>query len=259
MTLNWYARPKVNLFLHVTGKRADGYHLLESLVCFPEGGDVLTITSSSNLELQESGPYSDKMGKASDNLVLRAAKLLQKELGISKGADLHLEKNLPVASGIGGGSADAAAALHLLCDHWDIDVPLSDLMKLGEELGADVPVCLESKPALMTGVGEQVSPVAALPPLYILLVNPGVPVATPKVFAKLKIVPEKTEIPDFSGSSIEDFIARLGRCRNDLQAGAMEIAPAIGETLSILEQCADVLLSRMSGSDATCFGLFETE
>ncbi len=255
-----FARPKVNLFLHVTGKRDDGYHLLESLVCFPKsGGDALRVSAADDLVLTGSGPYSENMGESADNLVLRAAKLLQSEFDVSKGAHIHLEKNLPVASGIGGGSSDAAAAMHLLNKFWNIGASLDTLARLGARLGADIPVCLHAETALMEGVGETVTPVGPLPKIFILLVNPGVSVATPTVFKAMKKIGGKRVLPDFKAMSSPVLLESLRVCSNDLEVGAIELVPEIGDVLQALNDCADTQVVRMSGSGATCFALFEAE
>lgn len=260
MTQVRFARPKVNLFLHVTGKRDDGYHLLESLVCFPKnGGDTLRVSAAEDLTLTSSGPYSENMGGSAVNLVLKAATLLQSEFGISKGAHIHLEKNLPVASGIGGGSSDAAAAMHLLNEFWRIDASLETLTQLGERLGADIPVCLFAEAAMMEGVGEKVTPLGPLPELFILLVNPGVSVATPTVFKAMKGIAGKKILPNFEAMSSSVFLENLRGCSNDLEAGAIGLVPEIGDVLHALNRCADTEIVRMSGSGATCFALFETE
>lgn len=258
MTRTKFARPKVNLFLHITGKRTDGYHVLESLVCFPSGGDRVSVTAGDRLSFTQTGPYAKNMGEAADNLVMKAALLLQQTYGTQNGAQIHLEKNLPVASGIGGGSSDAASVLHLLCDLWQLDVPLNDLCKLGQTLGADLPVCLHDGPALMSGIGEVITPVKSLPKLYILLVNPGVEVSTPAAFSKLTRIGGSPDAGSFDDLSCTDFIDRLKICRNDLQKGAIELVPQIGQALDALQSNDDCLLARMSGSGATCFGLYES-
>lgn len=260
MMLTRFARPKVNLFLHVIGKREDGYHLLESLVCFPKsGGDKLWVDPAANLLLTGSGPYSETMGEPADNLVLKAAKLLQDEFGVSKGAHIHLEKNLPVASGIGGGSSDAAAAMHLLNEFWQIGASLDTLAQLGARLGADIPVCLHAETAMMEGVGEKVTPVGGLPAVFILLVNPGVSVATPTVFKALKGIGGNRRVRGYNDLSSEIFIESLQSCANDLEAGAIGLVPEIADVLQALKGCKETELVRMSGSGATCFALFKTE
>ena len=172
------AHAKINLYLHVTGRRADGYHLLDSLAVFAEVHDVLEMAPSPTLSLNIGGPFGAGLAAERDNLVLRAARGLAQATGTDRGAALRLTKTLPVASGIGGGSADAAAALRLLAEAWDVPVPAD----LPASLGADVPVCLASQPCRMEGVGERLTRTASLPPCGLVLVNPGVAVATPAVF-----------------------------------------------------------------------------
>jgi 4-diphosphocytidyl-2-C-methyl-D-erythritol kinase len=247
-----FAPAKVNLFLHVTGKRADGYHLLDSLAVFPAVGDFLSVEPADSLSLRITGQFGAALATDPDNLVLRAARLLKAD----GGAKLTLEKNLPVASGIGGGSADAAAALRLLSQHWGVEAPLHELAL---RLGADVPVCLASAPARMSGIGNLLLSAPRLPAFGILLCNPGVAVSTAEVF---KARAEKTfsppaELPKSwpSAAAMADTLAALN---NDLEAPAIALAPVIGDVLAALRRLPGCLLARMSGSGATCFALFET-
>jgi 4-diphosphocytidyl-2-C-methyl-D-erythritol kinase len=246
-----FAPAKVNLFLHLGGRRADGYHLLTSLVVFPEIGDALRVEPSDALSLTIGGPFA--AGLSTDgNLVTRAARALAAHHRIEPCAALHLEKRLPVASGIGGGSSDAAAALRLLSAHWGVDVPAS----LALELGADVPVCLAAPaPRMMSGIGEILETAPALPACWIVLVNPGVEVPTGAVFAGVedRNPPPGPPVPLDGIADFPAFRDWLGLQRNDLQAPALAICPAIGEALAAL---AGAPLARMSGSGATCFGLF---
>jgi 4-diphosphocytidyl-2-C-methyl-D-erythritol kinase len=244
------ARAKVNLCLHVTGKRADGYHLLDSLVVFADLGDKITVTPAPDLNLVITGPQAAQLPVQPDNLVLRAARLLS-----GPGAHITLEKHLPVASGIGGGSADAAAALHALCALWQIPLPQPHLV-LG--LGADVPVCLAGIGTRMQGVGEQLHKLdQTLPQAWLVLVNPGVAVSTPAVFkgmAKHTHAPMPQTLPRMP--LLGDLVAFLKDQRNDLEAPAMAIAPQIGHAKQALLAQQGCLIARMSGSGATCFGLF---
>jgi 4-diphosphocytidyl-2-C-methyl-D-erythritol kinase len=243
------APAKVNLYLHVTGKRADGYHLLDSLAVFPAIGDVLTVEPAETLSLTIAGPFGATLAAEPDNLVLRAARLLDPK-GV---AAMTLEKNLPIASGIGGGSADAAAALRLLSRHWGLETPLHDL---AASLGADIPVCLASRPSRMSGSGEVLGPAPVLPPLGIVLVNPGVAVSTPAVFrARVGTFSQAAELPK-SWPSAAFMAESLAKLTNDLEPPAIALAPAIGEVLSALRAHPSCLLARMSGSGATCFGIF---
>ncbi|WP_169544588.1 4-(cytidine 5'-diphospho)-2-C-methyl-D-erythritol kinase [Sneathiella aquimaris] len=254
-----YAPPKVNLFLHVTGKRPDGYHFLESLVCFPRGGDELTLTEDeSQLQLFETGPYAAQTGCQSRNLVMRAADLLKRKYSVPTGARFLLQKNLPVASGIGGGSADAAAALLLLNEAWGLNLSKETLGEIGLTLGADVPVCLLQQTAMMRGIGEQVTPVANGPACSILLVNPGISISTPDIFNALTLSGNTSDCPGFEDLDFEQFIEALRACRNDLQSVAVDLAPDIQTVLNKINDTEGCHLARMSGSGATCFGLYKT-
>lgn len=244
-----FAPAKVNLTLHVTGQRPDGYHLLDSLVVFADLGDRVRMRAAPRLSLKVTGPMAADVPVGADNLVLRAARLA----GVV-GAEIVLEKNLPTAAGIGGGSADAAATLRALQSGFDLMPPaVDDLMTLG----ADVPACLLSQSLRMRGIGETISPVAAMPALPAVLVNPGVPVHTPAVFRTLttRHGAPMPEIPAFAG--VTDCAGWLALQRNDLQEAAIGICPEIGACLAALRDQA-ALLARMSGSGATCFGLFQT-
>ena len=240
---------KINLTLHVTGQRADGYHLLDSLVVRAGVGDLLQVAPAAHLSLTVSGPRAEGVPVDGRNLVLRAAEML--DAGQGRGAALHLEKHLPAAAGIGGGSADAAAALMLLAAHWGLPMPADTA-----QLGADVPVCLARGPQRMQGVGERLSALPPLPACHLVLVNPGVDVPTPAVFSALadkNQPPMPAEIPRFD--DLAEFVAFLRAQRNDLAAPAITRAPVIADCLAALEEAA---LARMSGSGATCFGIYET-
>ncbi|MCB1421528.1 MAG: 4-(cytidine 5'-diphospho)-2-C-methyl-D-erythritol kinase [Nitratireductor sp.] len=255
------APAKINLALHVTGQTADGYHALESLVAFCQPADELSLEPAQGdraVTLETGGPFGTELDN-DDNLVLKAATLLAGRFPVAFGEAgairFKLEKNLPVASGIGGGSADAAAALLLL--RGMLDLPLNDsaLMALGAELGSDVPMCLASSALVARGRGIDIEPVSGFPELFLVLVNPGVSVSTPAVFAALeqKHNPPLALLPErLAAEALTDWLAGQ---RNDLQPPALKLAPAVGEVLSVLEK-AGAALSRMSGSGATCFGLF---
>lgn len=253
------ARAKVNLSLRIAGRRPDGYHELESLVVFPDTGDRLTVDLAADLTLDVEGPFADGLTGEADNLVLRAARALRAETGSNKGAWITLDKWLPVASGIGGGSADAAAALNLLNELWEAGLDHEALARIALELGADVPVCLDAAPAFMTGIGERVARLPALPDFVLLLVNPGVAVPTGKVFARLDaaaLTEGRGEAPPPSFATLDELLQWLAGHPNDLEAPAMEIAPAIGMVLRKLNTLPGALLARMSGSGATCFAIF---
>jgi 4-diphosphocytidyl-2-C-methyl-D-erythritol kinase len=246
---------KINLFLHVTGRRPDGYHLLDSLVVFADVGDVLCAEPAETLSLAVDGPFAAALSNEPDNLVLRAARALAPPRA---GARLMLTKNLPVASGIGGGSADAAAGLRLLCRMWGLERSDEELAELALDLGADVPVCLASRPARMSGIGERLAPAPRLPLCGIALVNPGIAVATADVFqARQGAWSEPAGLPD-AWDSAASMAVDLQTLRNDLEAPAMWLQPLIGDVLTVLTALPACRLARMSGSGATCFALFDT-
>jgi 4-diphosphocytidyl-2-C-methyl-D-erythritol kinase len=245
------ANAKINLTLHVTGQRSDGYHLLDSLVVFAGIYDEIRIEPAERLSLDIDGPYAAAL-VGPDNLVLRAARLLAPD----SGAAIRLTKNLPIASGIGGGSADAAATLRALARLWGMGLP--DMAAVAR-LGADVPVCLANRPVRMRGIGEVISPLPLLPALDIVLVNAGVAVPTPQVFKALaqKTNPPMADtLPNWPDAAT--FCTWLAAQRNDLQNPAASFAPEITETLGLL-QATGCLFAGMSGSGATCFGLYPPE
>lgn len=246
------ARAKVNLCLHVTGRRADGMHLLDSIVVFPDVGDVLKAETADKLSLAIDGPFGANLDAGTDNLVIRTAQMLS-----SKGAKLNLHKNLPVAAGIGGGSADAAACIRLFSKIWDMDTPPLDRLV---ELGADVPVCLMQVPVQMSGFGDILTPLPPLPRFWIVLVNSGQGVETSAVFKAMKSRDNATisNLPDSfpTPKVLFDFLRAQ---RNDMQASAINICPEITDVLKALEFTTNCELARMSGSGGTCFGLYETE
>jgi 4-diphosphocytidyl-2-C-methyl-D-erythritol kinase len=251
-----FAPAKINLHLHVVGRRGDGYHLLDSLVVFAGAGDWLEVSPAPHLSLTVSGPFAGRLATEPDNLVLRAALGLAELAGVRPTGALVLEKNLPVASGIGGGSADAAAALRLLCRFWGVAPALDGL---AQRLGADVPVCLAGRPAMMSGVGEVLAPAPRLPAAGLVLVNPNIAVATPSVFrARSGGFSAAARFPAGGWGGIEGLVRDLSQMRNDLEAPALSLAPPIGEALAVLAALPGCLLARMSGSGATCFGLFAT-
>jgi 4-diphosphocytidyl-2-C-methyl-D-erythritol kinase len=250
------ARAKVNLFLHVVGRRTDGYHLLDSLAVFPAVGDWLSAEADDELSLSLSGPFASGLLAEPDNLVLRAARALARVAGVAPRARLMLEKNLPIASGIGGGSADAAATLRLLARLWRVTLPEGALPRIAAGLGADVPVCLAQEPARMGGIGEVLETVPALPRSGLVLVNPGVAVATQAVFRAREAgfgTPAACPAAWPDAAALADFL--LGT-QNDLEPPAMRLAPVIGTVLDSIRTVPGCLLARMSGSGATCFGLF---
>ncbi|MBV1867014.1 MAG: 4-(cytidine 5'-diphospho)-2-C-methyl-D-erythritol kinase [Marinosulfonomonas sp.] len=253
MTVKAFAPAKINLTLHVTGQREDGYHLLDSFVVFPRIGDDIVVSKSDRLSLRIEGQQAADLLPDSDNLVVRAARMLDP----NGCADILLHKRLPVAAGIGGGSADAAATFHALEKLWGCAAPLIEEMA---KLGADIPVCYPSTSSRMQGIGERLSPVQKMPDnMGIVLINPRSGVATSAVFDALETknnAPMSEVIPEFS--TAKEMCNWLKNQRNDLQKPAIKIAPVIADVLSDLED-TDCLIARMSGSGATCFGLYETE
>jgi 4-diphosphocytidyl-2-C-methyl-D-erythritol kinase len=245
------APAKINLCLHVTGRRADGYHLLDSLVVFADVVDRVFVTPAPGLSLVLAGPEGAGLQAETDNLVLRAARAM----GVADAA-MVLDKHLPIASGIGGGSADAAATLRALHRVTGRPLPvMSDVLRLG----ADVPVCLAGRPARMAGIGERVTHLPPLPPLACVLVNPRLPVPTPQVFAALRSR-ENPPLPDLPPQALAKAVAftswLAAHSRNDLIPPAREVAPILADVQSALEATPGCLLARMTGSGGTHFGLY---
>jgi 4-diphosphocytidyl-2-C-methyl-D-erythritol kinase len=259
-------RAKVNLTLRVVGRRTDGYHDIESMVAFADCADHLTLTPGSELELSATGPLAGACGATSDNLVIKAARLLRERVPELKAGSFTLDKVLPVAAGIGGGSADAAAALRLLAQLNGLALDDERLHAVALATGADVPVCLASRPCVMTGVGESLLPLS-LPIMPCVMVNPRVPVATKDVFNALGLrngellvgatdVLRGTAWPE-AGASVEDWVEVLAASSNDLEGPATRIQPIIGNVISALSATNGAWLARMSGSGATCFAIYE--
>jgi 4-diphosphocytidyl-2-C-methyl-D-erythritol kinase len=260
------ARAKVNLTLRVVGRRVDGYHELESVVAFADCADRLSLTPGPELQLETTGPLAQECGETADNLVLKAARLLGERVPDLKVGSFTLDKLLPVAAGIGGGSADAAAALRLLAQANGLAIDDPRLIEVAQLTGADVPVCLSSRACVMTGIGETLLPLV-LPKLPCVLVNPRVPVATRAVFEALGLrngellvgaadVIQAVAWPE-AGASVEDWVEALAAATNDLEAPATRIQPVIGEVISALNATNGAWLARMSGSGATCYAIFE--
>jgi 4-diphosphocytidyl-2-C-methyl-D-erythritol kinase len=251
------AAAKINLDLWVVGRRADGYHELDSLVVFAPPCDRLRFQADAPLTLAVTGPFAAALAGEPDNLVLRAARRLADRVGRAPEARITLDKRIPVAAGLGGGSADAAASLRGLNRLWRLGLSAADLAPLAAELGADVPVCLASRPARMQGIGETLEPIDGLPDLALLLVNPRRPVATAAVFAGLAgpFGPPPDLGPPPGERSL--LLAWLRARANHLEAPAGRLLPEIGEVLDALASQPGCALARMSGSGATCFGLFE--
>ncbi len=252
------APAKINLYLHVTGRRADGYHLVDSLIAFAGLGDTIHVRAADGLRLSVSGPFAAAVPTGPENLVLKAARALAGAAGVEARAGIRLIKRLPVASGIGGGSADAAAALKALMELWTVNLPAKDLRALALTLGADVPVCLAAHPACVGGIGEKIDRAPPLPACWVVLVNPGVALSTPAVFKRRKgPFSAEARLPAPLADA-EELARRLAERRNDLTAAAVALEPAVGTVLPELDLLPGALLSRMSGSGATCFALFAT-
>ena len=251
-----FAPAKINLYLHVTGRRDDGYHELDSLVVFADVGDRVRARPAVETTVELSGPYAGSLEDGEGNLVLRAFKVLSEHIGSTANIGLKLEKNLPVASGIGGGSADASAVIKALITLWDIHVDERDLFDLALELGSDVPACLAGKPTYMSGIGEILEPVEQLPALPAVLVNPDIQISTSAVFKGFSMkFSEPGHINDMP-NDIECLVRALAGRRNDLYDIAKDMVPEIANVLTMLEATSGCLLARMSGSGATCFGIY---
>ncbi|MCV9939660.1 4-(cytidine 5'-diphospho)-2-C-methyl-D-erythritol kinase [Boseaceae bacterium BT-24-1] len=265
LPLTTRAPAKVNLSLRVLGRRADGYHELDSLVAFAGVGDELSLSPGEPAAVQVSGPFAAGLSTGPDNLVLKAERALRDEIAGLRSGRFHLVKRLPVASGIGGGSADAAAALRLLARLNELPLSHPALLAAAGRVGADVPVCLEARARMMWGIGERLGPPLKPPRLFALLVNPGVAVETVAVFRALGLQTgqghaggvEAFKADDPSRASSVSLIVALAASGNDLEVPARSAAPIIGEVLSALSALPGCRLARMSGSGATCFALFD--
>jgi 4-diphosphocytidyl-2-C-methyl-D-erythritol kinase len=255
----WLAPAKINLALHVTGRRGDGYHLLESLVVFTRFGDRVEIEPADSDRFSIAGRYATSVPIDDSNLVVKAREALRSRAGqqSTPPVAIRLEKNLPVASGVGGGSSDAAAALRGLVRTWELDIGEAELVRIGLSLGADVPMCLSARPLVARGVGDELSPVPDFSALGLVLVNPGTPVSTADVFAALSHRDNEPLPPLPRRIDFHSLRNWLEVTRNDLEPAALALQPAIGRALSWLDKAGSGF-SRMSGSGATCFGLFET-
>lgn len=259
------APSKLNLFLHITGRRDDGYHLLESIFVFTEFGDEITLTPSDTMQLTITGYFGNTLTQASpdNNLVLRAADLLKKMCEIAHNVHITLSKQIPVAAGLGGGSSDAASVLIGLNQLWQLKLDMPSLCKIGLSLGADVPACIMQQFALISGIGE-ISQKMQLPrmPLSVLLVNPNIPLSTQTVFKQFRdnhaAFTQSLDHP-LQWENWRDFCAYLKKQHNDLERPAISHVPVIQEIIHLLQAQTGCILARMSGSGPTCFGLFETQ
>jgi 4-diphosphocytidyl-2-C-methyl-D-erythritol kinase len=263
MPMTILAPAKLNLFLNITGRREDGYHLLDSLFVFCGLADRVTLEPDDRISLSLCGPFAEGLESGADNIAIRAAELLRREASLTAGVRIILEKHIPVAAGLGGGSADAAAVLRGLNAFWNIGWPMERLQRLGAQLGADVPACLPGKPVIARGVGDELSPAPGMPVCGILLVNPRVTVPTPAVFKAFKamnpvIAPQVfAPLPEHftSVGAMSEIIRRRG---NDLLPAAVSVAPAVDDVLKVLRQLPGVACAGLSGSGATCFAVFDT-
>ncbi len=254
------ARAKINLDLLITGRREDGYHLLDSLVVFADYGDEISVLASDKISLGIIGPFATELIGLKDNIILKAARVLRKKFNLTKGAEITLVKNLPVASGIGGGSADAAAAIHALIELWQISVTETDLDEILLSLGADVPVCMASQTMHMTGMGEKLDPITINFPLFLCLVNPGIAVSTSDIFkGRTKRAfsnPRKLPLTIENQWQLQEILNAAG---NDLEGDACAINPVIDKVIAQIKTSDDCLFAGMSGSGATCFGIFSSD
>ena len=252
------APAKVNLYLHVVGRRTDGLHLLDSLVAFAGVGDAIEVGAADDLSLTVTGPFAGALAapEAGENVVLRAARLLAAEGGVAAAAAIRLHKALPVAAGLGGGSSDAAATLRALADLWRLRPETSDLARLGLRVGADVPACLGGRAVFVGGIGEELDPAPPLPPAHLVLVNCGAPLATARVYQALDghfSRPARFADAPADAAALAELLAARG---NDLEAPARRLSPTVADAHAALAAEPECLLARMSGSGATCFGIF---
>lgn len=251
--LSGLAPAKLNLALHVIGRRPDGYHLIDTLVAFADFGDRIAVAPSERLSLSVTGPQAHETPTDEHNLVLKAARALADAVGLADvGAHIALDKHLPSASGIGGGSSDAATALRLLASLWGVD---ADLAEIAQGLGADVPMCLQGRPLRAEGIGERLSSIPALPDVHIVLANPGRSVETAAVFKTCRTT-DNARLPTPYWDGLDAFVHYLQSTRNDLADAATALDPGIGPLLATLRGEEACLYANMSGSGATCFGLF---
>ncbi len=255
--LHLSAPAKINLYLHVTGRRADGYHLLDSLVAFAGIADRIELGPATDFEIAIDGPFADVSGPPEHNLALEAARALAAATGVRRGARIRVTKHIPAAAGLGGGSADAAAVLTGLARLWELPADAVDLAAMGVRLGADLPACLAGRPVFVGGIGEDIVDAPPLPPAGLLLVNPGVAVSTPSVFGGRRGGFSTAARLSAAPSSAAELAAILQTRGNDLTEAACRLAPVIEDVLAALGAAPGCRLARMSGSGATCFGLFD--
>jgi len=252
-----HAPAKINLYLSITGRRADGFHIVDSLVGFTTLGDVLTVRADEPLDVVSDGPFADRMPPAEKNLVYQAVRLLAQSAGVDARGHISITKNLPVAAGIGGGSTDAAATMKAMAALWGIAEGSVDMYKLGLTLGSDVPACLLAKTTYAGGIGEELAPAPKLPKSGILLVNPGVALVTASVFQARRggfIPSDRFDKPPKNAAALAAVLAERD---NGLTDAAIRLCPVIRNVLAALESTPGCHLARMTGSGATCFGIFD--
>ena len=257
-TITAIAPAKVNLYLHITGKKKTGYHELDSLIVFTELHDIISVTTHHNIEISVRGPLAGQLSESPEtNLVYKAAQILTELTDIPKGAKITVSKNIPVAAGLGGGSADAAAAIQALCKLWNIGLEDRVLATIALSLGSDVPACLLSKTAQISGFGEILKPVPEFPKnLHLVLVNPGIKLLTKSVYEGFRGPFKGTKSISLFPTNPTNLPAFLQQCSNDLSESAKELCPDIIEVLDALESCTGCYLARISGSGPSCFGIF---
>lgn len=247
---------KLNLFLHVTGKRSDGYHELDSLAVFTEDVyDLISIEFSDQYQLIINGPFASEL-TASENIITRAVNLLSKKYQKPTTVKIKLTKNIPVASGIGGGSSNAATVIKLLCRLWGVSIDDLNINSISEDLGADVPMFFSSGACYFNGIGEIISPVKLLPDIWAVLINPGIQVYTPEIFRMVSEKHYKPQMLHQYSFDNQTLISFLKDTQNDLYFNALQIVPSLSNMVTALSDISGCELSRMSGSGATCFGLF---
>ena len=253
------ARAKINLSLLVTGRRSDGYHTLDSIIFFVSFCDRLSFRIDKELSLEMSGPFRDSLENGRNNLIIQAAKAFKKECKLNRGVAISLEKNIPVSAGLGGGSANAAVTLLALNELYNTGLTFESLAEIGLTIGADVPVCLFGETARVQGIGEHIQPFVFPHKLGVVLINPGGPISTARVFSRFN--------SGFSEFMSEDTLRELSAMenfssftalRNDLEFPATQLCPEISSVLGALRSEADCIVSGLSGSGPTCFGLFQT-
>lgn len=251
------APAKLNLFLHITGKREDGYHLLQSLMAFLDVGDQIYFAPHDTLFIDADGPFAADLAAPHENLIYKAALLLAEEYRVPPRGRMVLTKNLPIAAGMGGGSSDAAATLIGLARLWRLPEEPARLQKIALRLGADVPACLIRRPVWAEGIGEKFTYLSGMPSLHLALVNPMTPTPTPEVFKRFS---QRFSAPlQFSGrrKTMQEWIADLKLYRNDLTEAAIAVSPVIRETLRVIEDTPSCHFARLSGSGATCYGVYD--